>query len=130
MATFASSSEPIFIAPKEACSPGRMSAVLPSPAVPQTPEQTAFDAQLAAIITAPLPMGQTSLEGYRNKEIAILGALAKRSVLESRALHARLANPVSSDVLAVTFMRLTVERRVRILAFLADARRRAVVGAR
>ncbi len=129
MATFASSSEPIFVAPKEA-GPGRMSAVLPSPAVPATPEQTAFDAQLAAIIVAPLPMGQTAMEGYQKKELAILGALAQRSVLESRALYARLANPVSSDSLAVTFMRLTVERRSRILAFLADARRRAAVGAR
>src|SRR5436305_929564 len=125
MATIASSSE-IFDPEFYARRPGRQQVELPvSAPVPATPEQLAIDAKLVAIITAPVPAGQTAMEGYRDKEIALLGVLSQRTVLESRALHARLANPTASDVLAMTFMRLTVERRTRVLAFLADARRRA-----
>jgi O-methyltransferase involved in polyketide biosynthesis len=46
------------------------------------------------------------------------------TVLEARALHARLSNPASDDPLAKAFKRLTADRRARLINFLADARRR------
>lgn len=127
MATIASSSDPIFrtTSPRR-LAPRKELAFLPA-TPPVTPGQRATDARLAAILDAPLAAGETAFDGYRAKEVQLVGVLAQLSVLDARALHARLANPLGSDALAAKFMRLTVERRVRLLHFLADARRRAAL---
>ena len=129
MATIASSSDSIFVlsAPRSH-GVGRRPIELPSRSPVLSAEQVAIDTRLAAVIDAPLPYGQTAMEGYRDKEIQLVGILCRLSIMESRALHARLSNPRPSDELATKFMRLTVERRGRLLNFLADARRRAAVG--
>jgi hypothetical protein len=49
------------------------------------------------------------------------------TVPESRVLHGRLSNPRGGDRLAASFMRLTAERRARLINFIADARRRAAL---
>ncbi|MEO6773003.1 MAG: hypothetical protein ABI467_08255 [Kofleriaceae bacterium] len=47
------------------------------------------------------------------------------SVVEARRLHQRLTNPAHDDPIVVRMKRLTPERCGRLIAFLADARRRA-----
>ena len=127
MATIASSSDPIF----ERSTLGTISVRKPANDAPFCPPvttgQLAIDATLAAIFDAPLAPGETAFDGYRTKEIQLGAAMSQLTVLESRAMHARLANPLGSDALAAKFMRLTIDRRVRLLAFLADARRRAAL---
>jgi hypothetical protein len=127
MATIASSSDPIF----RYSTLGGVSVRKPANESPSTPPVTAAelanDAKLAAIFDAPLAPGETAFDGYRNKEVQLVAAMAQLTVLESRALHARFANPLGADALAAKFMRLTIERRVRLLNFLADAPRRAAL---
>jgi len=82
------------------------------------------DASFVAILDAPLQAGETAHFGFLRKEAELVAAFAALSVLESRALHGRLSNPRSGDVLAAAFMRMTYERRARLINFLADARRR------
>jgi hypothetical protein len=88
------------------------------------PPANSHDAQLIALLVAPLLAGETAQAGFARKEAELRTAFTALTVLESRALHARLANPRSGDALAAAFMRLTIERRVRLIHFLADARRR------
>jgi hypothetical protein len=96
----------------------------PSATVPNT-----ADGKLIAILDAPLATGETALAGFARKEHELGGLIATLSVLECRALHKRLSNPQHGDELANKFARLTLERRCRLLAFLADARRREALAA-
>jgi hypothetical protein len=68
--------------------------------------------------------------GFARKEAELRTVFAALSVMESRALHARLANPRSGDSLVAAFMRMTADRRARLINFLADARRREALGIR
>ncbi|HWO22573.1 MAG TPA: hypothetical protein VNO30_27630 [Kofleriaceae bacterium] len=95
----------------------------PPPAPTPAPALT-IDDQLIAILEAPLLPGETVASGYRRKEAALGAALAALTVPEARALHARLLAAHPGDLLADKLTRLTAERRHRLLAFLADARRR------
>ena len=89
------------------------------------------DAAFIAIIAAPLEWDETAYVGFDRKEAELRTAFAALSVLEARALQSRLSNPRSGDQLAAAFMRLTGERRARLINFLADARRReALAGQR
>lgn len=94
------------------------------------PVSGASDAALLAILDAPLAPGETALAGFRRKEHALGNAFAALSIIEARALHLRLANPRAADALATRFARLTIERKNRLLTFLADARRRAALAGR
>ena len=87
--------------------------------------QRSHDAALIAILDAPLHPGETAHAGFLRKEVELGETLATLTVLESRALHARLSNRKTGDTLAEKFSRLTIERRTRLIGFLATARRRA-----
>lgn len=97
------------------------------PTVAVVPRTNDGDADLIAILDAPLAVGETAAAGFARKELEIRAALASRSVLAAHTLHKRLANPKPDDVLAQKFTRLTIDRRTRLLAFLQDARRRAAL---
>jgi hypothetical protein len=84
----------------------------------------ARDEAFIAIIEAPLKDGETAYFGFARKEEELRAAFASLSVIESLALRSRLCNPRSYDRFAVAFSRLTVDRRVRLIYFLANARRR------
>jgi hypothetical protein len=88
------------------------SSILETPAT----KASSCDARLLAILDAPA----ASIE----RELAAL------PIFDQRALHVRLANPRAGDRLAERFGRLVAERRVRLLGFLGDARRRATMLAR
>ncbi len=85
------------------------------------------DARLLAILDAPLFAGEAASVGFARKERELRGAFKQLLVVEAHLLHKRLANPARGDRLAEKFVRLTAERRSRLLQFLADARRRAAV---
>jgi hypothetical protein len=90
---------------------------------PSSPANTR-DPLLLALLEAPLHSGETAHAGFMRKEAELRSAFATLTILEARALHARLTNPRSGDQLAAAFRRLTIDRRVRLINFLADARRR------
>lgn len=88
------------------------------------------DAALIAILEAPLRAGETALVGFARKEYELAAAFAQLPVVDAHLVRARLANPREGDELAARFHWLVAPRRDRLLAFLADARRRAAVAAR
>lgn len=94
---------------------------------PPPPPVVADDARLIAILAAPLRPGETAVAGYARKERELAAAFATLSLTDAFALRKRLAAPASDDTLATQFARLTVERRTRLIQFLADARRRAAL---
>jgi len=73
------------------------------------------------------PASGTARQAFHGKEHALGAVFARLTPLQARALHPRLANPREGDALAEAFARLVIDRRVRLLAFLADARRRAAI---
>lgn len=83
------------------------------------------DEALIAIIETPFKEGETAYAGFARKEEELRAAFAALGVLEARELRLRLCNPRSYDRFAVAFSRLTIDRRVRLINFLAGARRRA-----
>jgi hypothetical protein len=89
------------------------------------PAPIAPDAGLIAILDAAPDIGETIECAFRRKEHDLLTAFAALSLDASRSLHARLAAGMADDPVAARFSRLVRERRERLLAFLADARRRA-----
>lgn len=91
---------------------------------------TSHDAQLLAILDAPLPHGEPATFGFARKERELAAAFETYPIFDQRALHARLSNPRPGDALAEKFSRLTIERRTRLVHFLGDARRRAALAAK
>jgi hypothetical protein len=88
-----------------------------------------LDAQLIAIISEPLRDGETAAAGFARKEAELRALFAGLRVLEAHALHRRLVHPRANDPVAIAFARLTAPRRLRLVEFLADARRRAALAA-
>jgi hypothetical protein len=104
----------------------------PTPIAPPDPPATIAvdsidDARLIAILESPLRPGETAVAGYARKERDLAAVFATLSITAAYALRKRLAAPVSDDTLAAKFARLTIERRTRLIQFLADARRRAAL---
>ena len=87
------------------------------------------DESLLAIFDVPVQPGETIELAYRRKEHDLIEAFARLSIRESMDLHRRLCNPRPDDRVAELFSRLVVQRRVRLLTFLIDARRRAALAA-
>ena len=88
----------------------------------------ADEADLLAILTAPLLPGESALCGHQRREHQLAAILATLSVGEARTLHQRLSRPPSAtDTLASKFAALILDRRCRLLAFIADTRRRAAI---
>lgn len=99
--------------------------------VPVTTEPAApvpSEAPLISILDRPLRKGEPASVGFARKEHDLKAALETFTVLEARTIHARLTINAPGDVLAAKFAQLTVDRRTRLLNFLADARRRAALG--
>jgi hypothetical protein len=79
---------------------------------------------LLAVLADPVSPYETAAAGFARKEAELRHVMASLSVVESRALQSRLSNPKPGDSLAQAFMRMTADRRARLISFLADARRR------
>jgi hypothetical protein len=79
---------------------------------------------LLAILESPAGIGETIAAAFARRERELIATLSALSVFEARALEQRLRRPRATDLVARAFSRWTEERRSRVLAFLADARRR------
>lgn len=86
-----------------------------------------FDARLLGILAGGPADGETLDAAFRRKERELGALFATLDVATSRALHRRLSISADGDVVAARFGRLVSERRARLLAFLADARRREAI---
>ena len=87
----------------------------------------ATEQRLVAILVTPVLATETALVGNARKEREVAGVFAGLTVIEAWWLHKRLLSAAPGDALVVAFARLVTERRQRLLAFLADARRRAAI---
>jgi len=95
-------------------------------ATPTFVEVALEHAIVAALDGAP-NASETMLAGFQRKERALAQLFAQLSVSDARTLHRRLTLPVDCDPIASRFARLNSERRARLIAFLADARRREAI---
>ena len=86
--------------------------------------EPAIEAAIVQTLTRPLAPGEGHQMGNANRERELLELLANLDVIESHHLGRRLDLDRPSDPLAQAFRRLTVDRRGRLRAFIADARRR------
>jgi len=86
-----------------------------------------LDDQIFAILDEPAPPGVTVSVAYRAKEQTLTAYFMSLSVADARALHRRFTIPSPDDALAERFSRLVVERKARLVAVLADARRREAI---
>jgi hypothetical protein len=84
----------------------------------------ALEAQiLACLESRPEPRETVDL-AFRRKERDLMALFDQLSVTDARELNRRLSRQWAGDSVAAAFSRLISERRSRLLAFLADARRR------
>lgn len=85
------------------------------------------DAELLRLLNGAGLPGESAALVHRRKEHEIGALFATLSIADADALHHRLATPRAGDGVAAQFGRLAFERRERLLAFLADARRRETI---
>ncbi len=88
---------------------------------------TAYEAALLEILDSASCPGETIARAFERKELELRAALARLTVAEARALHRRFQVAACGDILIERFTRLAVDRRLRLIAFLADAPRRAAL---
>ncbi|HEY4182339.1 MAG TPA: hypothetical protein VGM90_36150 [Kofleriaceae bacterium] len=105
-------------------------AAIAEPPASQTNQTTSawYDIEALAILKRPAPTGGSALE-FQAKERELMSLFARLTANESRMLHRRLTVPQRDDALAGAFERLVADRRGRLLAFVADARRREALQA-
>lgn len=83
-----------------------------------------LDQRIIDIIESPPLPEEQKESAFRRKEYELGEFFATLTVSECRALHRRLRVASLQDPLVVSFGRMVAVRRARLLAFLADARRR------
>ena len=86
----------------------------------------AWEREAIAILERPIT-SESAAAAHARKEVELKVVFGRLSVLESRALHARLSR--GDDALARLIGRMVPERRLRLLSFIADARRREALAA-
>lgn len=82
------------------------------------------ETEIIAVATRPLAAGESHYIGGENRERELRLIFARLTPLEAHQLRRRLDINHRDDALVISFQRLTVERRVRLKAFLSDPRRR------
>jgi len=106
-------------------------AIVSSVVEPQTPPlvlpavaQGVTERAILEVLDERPAVGETIELAYRRKEHALGELFAQLTIIEAHTLKKRLENPKAGDALATKFTSLIASRRVRLLAFLGDARRR------
>lgn len=90
--------------------------------------EPAMEAAILGALTRPLAPGEGHQLGNANRERELRELFASLDALQSHHLGRRLDLDRPSDALAQAFRRLIVDRRARLRAFIADARRRQQSG--
>jgi hypothetical protein len=99
------------------------------PAVVEASLPEAIEHSLITILASAPEPWETIEVAFKRKEQEVAAVFRLLSWPESRTLHKRLSAPRDGDYLAAQFGRLVSARRARLLSFLADVRRRAVLAA-
>jgi hypothetical protein len=86
----------------------------------------AWEREAIEILVRPITR-ESAAAGHARKEAELKTVFARLSVAEARALHARLMR--GEDELSRLIARMVPERRIRVLSFVADARRREALAA-
>jgi hypothetical protein len=72
---------------------------------------------------------ESTAAGHARKEAELKELFGRLSIAESRGLHRRLTLPKEGDELARLIGRMVQDRRLRLVTFVADARRREAIAA-
>lgn len=80
-----------------------------------------FDARVLAILEAPAPHEDPRF-GATRRMAEVLALFAQLTVAETRAMHARVKSPRSSDPIAVALSTLGTDRKAALLLFLGRHR--------
>lgn len=116
------SAPPIACAPAvEAPAIARLVLVPRTTATSISPE---FERAITDVLASKPKLGETIDLAFRRIEREIAALFAQLTPVEARALKQRLELVRADDSLTARFNRLVAERRIRLLAFLGDARRR------
>lgn len=83
-----------------------------------------LEAEILDTLAAPAAPGERLEIAFRRKEHELRVVFDRLSIADARELHRRLTLMLPTDPIATRFGRLIGDRRARLLAFLADARRR------
>jgi len=83
-----------------------------------------LEAEILETFAASSAPGERLELAFRRKEHELKLLFDRLSIADARELHRRFTLMLPSDPIASRFGRLIGERRARLLAFLADARRR------
>ena len=83
-----------------------------------------LESEILGVLEAPVPSHETISVAFTRVERELVESFGRLSLLEARELLRRLKTPAADDAIAARFGRLVVERRLRLLAYLADAPRR------
>jgi hypothetical protein len=94
---------------------------------PLTWTAVALEAEILEVLTEPALPGEQLAFAFKQKEQRLGELFASLNVADSRELHRRCTLGLPGDLLAAGFRRLVSDRQSRLLAFLADARRRQAV---
>lgn len=105
--------------PTTVSAPGRLEILIPA----------LIEASIIATLTRALRPDETHQTGNANREAELRDLFDTLDPLQAREVLRRLDVNRSDDPLARAFGRLVIERRSRLRAFLADARRRQVLRA-
>ncbi len=92
--------------------------------------EPALEAAILTSLTRPIASGETSAAGNARREAELRALFAKLHAAQSVGLGRRIDIERADDTLAQAFKRLVVERRVRLRAYIADARRRSAMAGR
>jgi hypothetical protein len=111
--------------------PRAVALVVSAPSRVVAPSHAPIGAELESSIIAaldkPAAPGETASEAFRRKEQEVGDLFAAVSIADARELHRRLTLAKADDPIARRFTRLVRDRQARLIAFLADARRRAAL---
>jgi hypothetical protein len=94
---------------------------------PLTWKPVARELEILEVLAQPVPPGEQLAFAFKRKERRLGELFASLNVADSRELHRRCTLGLPGDALAASFRRLVSDRQGRLLAFLADARRREAV---
>jgi hypothetical protein len=86
-----------------------------------------LEAEISAALHAPPHDGERIASAFERKEQELAAIFARLSVTDARSLYRRLTIVAKDDPVARKFGQMVVERRLRLLTFLAGARRREVL---
>lgn len=100
-----------------------VSGAAPSPSA-ATSAPIPIEGEILGVIVQPLEAGETHRGHNDRKERELLAVLDRLTPIEALTLHRRLISPHPQDPLVQAFGRLVVDRRNRVIAFIADTRRR------